>query len=251
MSGGGLRLVEKSVEVLDLLAEHGDLSIAELAKITEEPRSSLYRLMASLEQLDLVEPADQRGRFRLGMHVLRLGRAVQAHLDVRSRALPTMQAIQEETGLTVYLVVRRGRQAVCVERVEGRRVAVLALQLGGALPLHVGAGPRALLAFGPESEWTAYLEGAELEAYTDRTPTNPDAVLRQLAEDRRRGYTVSDGDVTVGIAALGVPIRSEEGQLVAALSVSGLRDEVLDGPDLVETLRRGGETISSAMGYRV
>jgi DNA-binding IclR family transcriptional regulator len=246
-SPGGLRLVEKCVEVLDLLAEHGDLTIAEMAVLIDEPRSSLYRLMASLEQLSLVEPASERGHFRLGMHILRLARALQANIDVRDRALPTMQAIRKESGLTVYLVVRRGREGVCVERVEGHRVASLALRLGESLPLHVGAAPRALLAFEPEEAWHAYVDADPLEQYTPSTPS-ASTLFEVLAAERDRGYTISDGDVTAGIASLGAPVRDESGAVVAALSVSGLRDDVLGSEELPGMLLAGAEEVSRAMG---
>lgn len=248
-SGGALRLVEKSIEVLDLLAEHGELTIAELANLTEEPRSSLYRLVGSLEQLELVEPGGSRGQIRLGMHLLRLGVAVQASIDIRGRALPVMEALREQTGLTVYLLVRRDRQAVCVERLEGRRVASLVLKLGGALPLHTGAAPRALLAFDAEDAWRGYAEGSTLEEFTAQTLSDPDQLYKILAEDRVRGYTVSDGDVNPGIAALGAPVFDHSGAIHAAISVSGLRDEVLGPSEVRDTVVESAEAISRAMGY--
>ena len=73
---------------------------------------------------------------------MRLGAAVIERLDERQAALPVMERIHEATGETVFLLVRRGDDAVCIERLEGLRVQSLALRLGGSLPLHVGAGPR-------------------------------------------------------------------------------------------------------------
>ena len=92
---------------------------------------------------------------------MRLGAAVVERLDERQAALPVMERIHERVGETVFLLVRRGRNAVCIERLEGLRVQSLALRLGGSLPLHAGAGPRALLAWEPEAEWEEYVdEGA-------------------------------------------------------------------------------------------
>lgn len=247
----GLRLVEKAVEVLDLLAVEGELTVAQLADRTGEPRSSLYRLIGSLEKLDFVEPGSLRGAFRLGVHVLRLGAATFSGLDERSRAIPVMTRIRDETGLTAYLLVRRGRQAICVERLEGLRVASLALQVGGSLPLHAGAAPRALLAFGPEEAWQEYADGSELQLFTTKTPDSAKRLVEVLAKERRLGVTVSDGDVTNGIAAVGAPIYDHHGQVKAAISVSGLREEVIgrSAPDVRRLIAAAAAEISSALGY--
>jgi DNA-binding IclR family transcriptional regulator len=248
----GLRLVEKAVELVDHLAEHGELTIAQLAELTGEPRSSLYRLVGSLEHLGLVEPASSRGYFRMGTHLIEWGAATQAGLNIRDRALPVMERIRSETGLTVYLLVRRGWRGVCVERLEGLRVAALDLVLGGSLPLNVGAAPRALLAFEPEAFWRDYLEHSSLTALTPKTPTTSAELYRVLADERKNGYTISDGDVTPGIAALGAPILDHSGAVAAALSVSGLREEVVGADaDRVRLLvLEGGIEISTAMGYK-
>lgn len=243
--------MEKAVEVLDLLADHRKLTIAQLSEMTGEPRSSLYRLLGSLEGLDFVESAGQRGSYRLGVHVLRLGSAMMTSLDERDRAMPVMTRIRDETGLTVYLLVRRGGQAVCVERLEGERVASLALQLGGSQPLHAGAAPRALLAFSPESEWQEYVSSGPLVRLTPSTPSTRQRLFDVLARERAEGVTVSDGDVTAGIAALGAPVFNFRGEVCAALSASGLRDEIVgSGVDHLKTLiREGAAEVSRAMGH--
>lgn len=250
-SPGGLRLVEKAVEVLDLLAEERSMTIAQIAERTGEPRSSLYRLLGSLERHDLVEPSGPRGSYRLGVHALRLGSAMMESLDERERALPVMSKIRDETGLTVYLLVRRGTHAVCVERLEGAKVASLALKLGGSQPLHAGAAPRALLAFAPESEWDAYVAAAPLVRLTPTTPATRQRLFDILARHRAEGIAVSDGDVTPGIAALGAPVYNFRGEVCAALSVSGLRDDVLGpGTERLKTLvRDGAAEISTSLGY--
>ena len=248
---GGLRLLEKAVEVLDLLAEERSMTIAQIAERTGEPRSSLYRLLGSLERHDFVESSGPRGSYRLGVHVLRLGAAMMESLDERERALPVMSRIRDETGLTVYLVVRRGNQAVCVERLEGARVASLALKLGGSQPLHAGAGPRALLAFAPESDWEDYVAAAPLVRLTPNTPATRRRLFDVLARERAEGVTVSNEDVTPGIAALGAPVFNFRGEVCAALSISGLRDEVL-GPGIERRkalVRDGAAEISKSLGY--
>jgi DNA-binding IclR family transcriptional regulator len=162
-----------------------------------------------------------------------------------------MERIHERVGETVFLLVRRGRNAVCIERLEGLRVQSLALRLGGSLPLHVGAGPRVLLAWEPESEWESYAADGTLEALAGETPMTRDALLAELARTRERGYAVSDEDVTPGIASLGAPILDYTGGIRAALSIGGMKSLVLgaEREEFIRLLVDGARDISRTLGH--
>lgn len=246
----GLRLVEKAVEVLDQLSEKGELSVAQLAELTGEPRSSLYRLISSLESLKLVEPASSRGLVRLGTRLLSWGAATQAGLSIRDRALPVMQRVNEDCELTTYLLVRRDYMGVCIERLEGLRVSSLSLMLGGFISLHLGAAPRALLAFSDRSFWKDYVANHELESPTSRPQLTEASLFELLNQERSQGYTVSDGDVSEGIASIGAPVYNHLGKVEGAISVSGIRAQVLEGEAdrIIKLVVDAAAEISSVMG---
>ncbi len=222
-----VRVLGKATRMLDLLAEGGDMTVQALADAAEEPRSSVYRLLAGLREAELVEPGGRHGTYRLGIKLLRLSGAVISRFDERRAALPAMERLHEHTEETVFLSVLRGREAVCIERIEGRWVQSMALTLGGGLPLHIGGGPRALLAFLGEEAWMEYLAGGDLTPFTANSITDPDALLADLRLTRDRGYAVSDEDVVVGMAALGAPIFDYRGRVRAAISFSGPKPSVL------------------------
>lgn len=246
----GLRLVEKAVEVLDQLAEKGELSVAQLAELTGEPRSSLYRLISSLESRNLVEPASSRGLIRLGTRLLTWGAATQSGLSIRDRALPVMRRVNESSELTTYLLVRRDYMGVCIERLEGLRVSSLSLMLGGFISLHLGAAPRALLAFSDRSFWDEYVANHELESPTNRPKLNRETLFELLDSERKQGYTISDGDVSEGIASIGAPIFNHLGRVETAISVSGIRAQVLEGEAdrMIDLVVRASKEISALMG---
>ena len=246
-----VQVLGKASALLDLLADAGEASAATLAERLGEPRSTVYRLLNSLAQLGLVEHGAGRGRYRLGLRLLRLGHAAVSRFDVRAAALPVMEQLNESTGETVFLCVQRGDEAVCIEQIDGRRVQVLALSLGGSLPLHVGAAPRVLLAWEPRERWDEYGAG-RLARFTDRTPADPGALQAELAAIRAQGYAVSDGDVTEGIAAIGAPVFDHRGAACAALSIAGVRPALLGAGvgDLVRSVVDGALAVSRALGHR-
>jgi len=246
-----IQALAKAVHLLEQLADEREATPRRLAELLDEPRTTTYRLLRSLQALDLVEPGSQPGSYRLGWKLMRLGAAVVERLDERQAALPVMERIHERVGETVFLLVRRGFDAVCIERLEGLRVQSLALRLGGALPLHAGAGPRALLAWEPREFWEEYLRDAPLTAFTEKTPASPRALVRELIETVDRGFAISDEDVTPGIASLGAPVFDYTGRVRAALSIGGLRSLVLgaDRDEIVVLLVEGAQEISQALGY--
>lgn len=241
-------MLRKTDAVLRALERRHVLSASELAQEVGEPVSSTYRLLASLAALRLVEPGPRRGQYRLGVEVLRIGAAVEEGLDVRELAVPELKDLLATTDATSFLCVRVQERAVCVERFEGRGVRSLALTLGQSLPLHRGAAPRSLLAHLPQSERRAVID-ALLD--TDGTAASVDDIEKDLEVIRQRGYAISDGDVTPGIAAVGAPIFDHRGELRGALSISGLREQVLDARlDAAMKVRAAAERVSTALGHR-
>lgn len=243
-------LVRKVSDLLDYLSR-GEASAADIADAISEPRSSIYRLLSSLQAEGFVEAGSRRGQFRLGFKLLSLATAVVSRFDERKFAMPAMERLHELTGETVFLCVPRKDDAVCIERIEGMRVRSLALQLGGALPLHAGAAPRAILANLPEREWASYLDrNAPLQRFTPSTPVDPDTLHAVLEQTRAEGIAISDQDVTPGVAAIGVPITDYRGQVRGALSISGIRDSILGEqlPRWRDELIKAGLETSEALG---
>lgn len=246
-----IQVLGKVALLLDRLAEEQELGAARLAELIGEPRSTVYRLLANLQQLELVEPGSRRGTYRLGLKLFRLGSTVLARFDERQAAFPVMERIHEATGETVFLCIRRGHEAVCIERIDGRWVQSMALRLGGSLPLHVGAAPRALLAFEPREFWEAYVSRGPLTAPTPHTPTGREQLVAALETIRRVGYAVSDEDVVLGMAAVGAPIFDYRRRIRAALSMSGPRPTILgENADASRDLvTEGALEISRALGF--
>jgi DNA-binding IclR family transcriptional regulator len=230
-SAGGVAVIAKAVQLIEQIAEMGEATPAQLAEATGEPRSTVYRLLKSLQELELVEPGRRRGTYLLGLKLFQLGSTVISRFDVRQAALPEMERLHERFEETTFLCVPRGDDAVCIERIDGARVNLLALRIGGTLPLHLGSASRALLAHQPETFWEEYLDRRPLEALTPKTPATKEAVCAELRATRQRGYAISDEDVTPGVASVGAPIFDHAGTVVASLSMGGLRDRILEEPE--------------------
>ena len=246
-----LGVIRKATALLDQLSADGESTAARLSEALGEPRTTVYRLLRALERSELVEPARRPGNYRLGLKVFRLGGSVVALFDERQAALPHMEALHAATGETVFLCIRRGTEAVCIERIEGSRAVSLALKLGGSLPLHAGAAPRVLLAAEPPDVWREYHDAAMRRTVVPPVPDDRDALFGELGTVRRAGYAISDEDVTVGIAAIGAPVRNHAGVVTAALSISGVRPAILGEhrAQMTELVVAAADAVSSSLGF--
>ena len=247
----GLELIAKVDAVIGVLESRGEASAAEIAKRTGEPLSSVYRLLQSLTGVGWVDRGWRRGTYRLGLLLLTIGGQLEDKLDVRECALPSLRRLVDTTGTTSFLCVRRDTRAVCVERIEGQAVRSLAMQLGSSLPLYAGAAPRAILAFLPPAEQRSSLRLSRLPG--DPPPPDAAAIQADIERVRRDGFSVSDGDVTPGIAALGAPVFNHRGELAAAISISGLRSQVLGSSREanIELITSSAREVSRALGQEV
>ncbi len=221
----GLELIGKVDAVLTVLESRGEATAAEIAKRTGEPLSSIYRLLQSLTGIGWVDRGWRRGSYRLGLALLGVGSHIEDRLDIRESALPALRRLLEVTGATSFLCVRRGTRAVCVERLEGHAVRSLAMQLGSSLPMFAGAAPRAILSFLPPAEQRSALASVRMPGDPQRP--EPAVIQSDIERTHEAGYAVSDGDVTPGIAALGAPVFNHRGELEAAISISGVRAQII------------------------
>ena len=248
-----VKVLGKAGRLLTELGERSDLTVRELSLRLGEPRPTVHRILQGLAALGYVEAGSKGGTYRLGFELFRLGSAAVRGIDVRDAAAPVLQDIHAELEETVYLTIQRGHDAVCIDRIEGLHIRSMFLQLGGAMPLHLGAGPRALLANLPRAYWEEYLDAVPLTPLTPASPTRREEVLELLDEALRDGHALSDEDVTMGIASVGAPIFGATGKVIAAVSVGGLSALIL-GPErrdlVIELVTGGARRISEAMGYR-
>lgn len=161
------------------------------------------------------------GGYGLGIHLFRLGSAVQVHAVLGRLAGPSMEALAERFSVSSYLSIRDGDRALCVARIDRGPVRTTTYEVGDTLPLHLGAGPMVLLSELPTAEVDRILD-RPLTAMTPQTIVEPAAVRSRLADIRATGLAYAPDDVQVGLAAMGAPVRDRSGMVVAAVSVVAL-----------------------------
>ncbi|MBI4588430.1 MAG: IclR family transcriptional regulator [Candidatus Rokubacteria bacterium] len=243
--------VERAVRILGAFTvERPTLSLGEIAHHVGLSKSTVRRLLLTLQHTGLVASDPASTHYRLGIRCLELGAAAQAATDLRQCALPVMRRLVQEVGETAYLLVPRGAEAICLEIAEARRgVRVLFAEVGTAFPLHAGAAPRALLAAAPDGVVRDLLT-RPLRRYTPDTIADAATLERDIQTTRARGYSISVDDLVEGVAGIGALIWDRRVDAVAAISISGIKNRLLGAEQerLTRAVVEAAHEISRAIG---
>jgi len=218
---GGAQAVDRAVTMLELLAHRGNVGCTELAAGIGVHRSTAFRLLGALEEHELVEQTQERGKYRLGIGILRLANAVLGRLDIAQQGRDVCRRFAAEVGETVNIAVLRAHFAVNVEQARGPSAVGAHNWVGELTPLHATSSGKVLLAAVASPARQVLLESGGLAPFTDRTVTSIAHLERQLTAIDHDGYAVSIEEFEDGLNAVAAPIRDSTGEVVAALSVSG------------------------------
>lgn len=245
----GVQSVERALAILDILARAGETGVTAIAAEIGVHKSTAFRLMSALEGAGLVEQAVDRGKYRLGVGILRLAGATTARLDVVQEARPICRELAASTGETVNIAVIADGSALYVDQAAGGSSLQAHSWLGQHIPLHATSNGKVLLCELSESELVAALDS--LSAYTDRTVTSEKQLRRQLEQVRTAGYAVAVDELEVGLTAMAAPIRNAHGDIIASISLSGptFRLDRRRMDEVLPALRTAAEQASRRLGW--
>jgi len=212
-------VLERVFAILDsFTADEPELTLAELSSRTSLPKSTVHRLAKVLvEQRLLVRTG---AGFGLGIHLFELGELVAERRDLRDASLPFLEELFELTHETIHLGVLDENEVLYFVKIVGYRSFPLPTRTGGRWPVHASALGKVLMAFGP-GDPLAVLPSGGLKPLTPYTIVDPQRLRRELAIVRRVGTAIESQEAVVGNACVAAPIFDADGDLVAAVSVSG------------------------------
>ena len=226
------------------------LTAPEIAQSLSLSRSTVFRLLHTLQSLGYLVRADDR-LYRLGPALLNRGFAYLASLDLVEVAQKELLALRDETGNATQLAVLEGAEVLYLARCLATRALTSNVAVGTRLPAHATAMGRVLLMEMPEEAVRALFTGRRLARFTDATPTALPNLLDVLARDRARGHVLSRSSFEPGVDMLALPVRNAEGRIEAAISLVG-HDWPGDAAwmdNLLGAGRRAAGRISAWLGY--
>ena len=242
--------LDRALEILRLLGSEPEMRVTDLARRLEVHKSTVFRLLSTLQEHGLVEQNPTTEKYRLGYGLVRLAGAVVAELDLARAARSVLEELAVRTGETVNLAILQGDQVVNIDQIAAPNLVVNVNWVGKQTPLHATSNGKVLLAYLSEDERRRLLDRS-LPRLTPRTITDPRILEKQLHRVLTDGYAFTLEELELGLNAVAAPVYAADGRVQAAVSVAGPSYRVTPQrlSDLGEMTKDAAAAISRRMGY--
>lgn len=240
----GKQVIARAAEVLRALEKaRVSMTLAQLARETDLPRTTVHRLVAALEAQQLVQNAHDG--IKLGPALARM--AAAAHTDFVTIARPAVEALGRRTRETVDVSVYRNQHAISVDQYASDQELRVVSAIGTAFPLHCTALGKAILAQLPD-EQLLQVAAMKLEAKTLQSLTSSAALLEDIAIARQKGYALDNEEHARGVCGIGVCFKTGLNDFYSiSLAVPALRYEE-DSEKLIAELFKCKAEIDALLG---
>jgi IclR family KDG regulon transcriptional repressor len=244
----------KGLTILEVVADISDERGVNFNTIVESSRmnrSNVYRYLMTLLELGWVERDEETMRYSIGSRLLQTASRSVQKFDLRSRAVPILQELSEETRKTVHLAVFEPPLIVYVEKIVYKPLPIMQSRPGLTGHCHSTAVGKAMLATMSEHAIREILPES-LESYTPATIISLDDLLEELAEARQLGYTHEFEENEIGVGCVGAPVFDYAGKIIAGISVSGAIGDInrQSVPILGQKVIGAARRVSEVMGFR-
>ncbi|MPN33105.1 HTH-type transcriptional regulator KipR [bioreactor metagenome] len=171
-------------------------------------------------------------------------------LDIRALAKPELRHLTDRYNENSMLMIEQNEQVVIIELCEANVPIKLTMRLGQCHPFYRGAAPKVLLAFQPEERIRSVVERIVFEPLTGNTIREKSVLLERLAQIRRDGHCISEGEIDSQTLAVAVPIMDAQNRIIASMAVSGPQSRVdrQNIKSMIEDLKESAKRISQRLG---
>jgi DNA-binding IclR family transcriptional regulator len=247
-----IRAVERALDVLMCFtSQTPELTMTQISEMIEINKSTVHRLLATLEGKRFVERNQVTGMYRPGIRLLQMAFLTLEHNDLRRLAAPFLHNLCSQFRENVNLSVLDDTDVVYLDVIESPQRVKLAATPGQRLPAFCTASGKAILAFLPEEKIRDILARG-VPRYTQNTLTSEEAFLEDMRKTREQGYAISEQEFEDGINAIAAPICNQPN---ASVSIAGpayrlTRERMIEiGPQLLVAVKKIAQEVELAANF--
>jgi IclR family KDG regulon transcriptional repressor len=219
---GGVQSIGRAFAILEEIAKNRDgIGLAELSKRVGLHNSTTFHLVRTMVSLGYVRQLKDSKRYRIGRPLFALAANALDEIEMMSLATPVLEELSRETGESAHFSVRMGDAVVVLARTSGPGAFQLSDRVGVVRPAYCTALGKIMLAALTDEQLESYVERTELAPQTPNTITSPERLRSDVAEVRRTGMAIDDGEFDSELRCVALPVRDFTGQVIGALGISG------------------------------
>lgn len=245
-------ILEKGMQVIELIAQsEKGLTIQEMVNSLEHSKTSVYRIVCSLEEMGYLRKNKDTNSFSITKKLFRIGLSSLGTTTIIEHAYEPMRRLRDSLRETVVLGTLMGSKIIILEQVIGSHHFSFILKPGVGVCLHASAPGKAMMAYVSELERKEILENIEFKAYTENTVTTIPDYLKELERVKATGYGLDMGEELTGVRCIGAPVFNQAGKVAAAVWITGPAERLSDGAikDYSKKVVGCANEISEKMGF--
>lgn len=215
-----LKTLDLSLKVLSLFKGDKTVwSVNEIADHLGENNTKIYRIVETFTKNNYLNKNNHNKTYQLGTSILELGLNVNSMYEIKKIIHPYLLFITEKTQESSFLTILDDNEALTLDAVTGPSPINYAVSIGSKAPLYAGASYRSILAFLPDYLIKTILS-EDIKKFTTNTKTDTKHILDDLDKIRKKGFAISEGELTEDIVAVAVPLYIN-GTIIGSITVSG------------------------------
>lgn len=218
---GSVQALERGLKLLVIIAEADGLSLTSLAQRAGIAPSTAHRILATLKASSFVQCDEEHGGYLIGVQAFRVGSAFLRNRKLVDAGRATMRRLMEESGETVNMGIEDDGSVVFISQMESHQSVRAFHRPGSRSLLHASSIGKAIMAALPDEAAIERLHRSGMPKFTERTIVDPDALLADLAQTRKRGWSIDDEERAEGLRCIGAAVYNEHGEVGGAISISG------------------------------
>lgn len=246
--------VAKSLTALkQFSSKNPEWGLVDLARQCGINKSSMLRILTTLESEGFVRK-NLAGKYELGLEIFHLSNTSFGFINIKKICEPFLRDACDQSGLLVHLAIVNDGSVLVIDRLWPRQnfeAIALASKVGGTVPVHCTGVGKVLAAYSEPEQRNRLVTNCSYTKFSDRTITDKDEFLKALVEVKSKGFAINEGEHETYLKCLTRPIFDRDGKIIAAFSLSGLRD-VLKGEQMEffeEISRETARKINHEFGY--
>ncbi len=248
-----IQVAERIFQTVEELSLCEPAGLVELSNRLELHKSTVHRILSSLQMMGYVRQEEDTGKYRLSLKWMEISNRITEKMDIVSIARPYLRKLSEISGETVHLVEVEGNEAIYIDKVEsGSNSIRMVSRVGSRIPLYCSGVGKAMLAERSDEEIEEIWNSSDIRAMTPKTILSLDEFLETIREIRKFGYALDNEENEMGVRCIAASILDHEGKARNAFSISApvgrMTDEKLKM--LAEYVLESKRNISGEFGFR-
>lgn len=249
-----IRSLERAAEILNCFTLYEpEKTLKQLADESGLHKSTVFRIMETLEDIKWVRKDPKTGAYRIGFGVFELGARAVSGIDFYNASLPHLERLVRVTEQSAHLVINDQGEALYLNKVEAPgSIITQPSQIGLRFPMHCTAVGKVLLSYMDNANVEQIISEKGLKKLTGNTISNKDDLMDEIKKIKSQGYAIDNEEIQPGLRCVAAPIKDYKNKVVAAISVSGLMSNMSDEalPLVIGEVVNTADKISSDLGCR-